>query len=220
MGTKEFADGFKKTLAFRCAPSSRTESRQVAMLNIGLEDTVAYYTVEDFAAGFKKTLAFQTCVFKQDTVAYYTVKEFAAGFKKGSSAEGIWIITRKAGTYFTSPDVLAFMGLSRTLCKLAMLNNGMEDTVVYYTVEEFAAGFKKTLAFQTCVCKQNSGSDMLAMLNMVQEDTLEVLPSRTPPSRTEVAMLNFVSQDMFACYMLEELAVGFKKMQPFPLSSS
>ena len=82
MGTKEFADGFKKTLAFRCAPSSRTESRQVAMLNIGLEDTVAYYTVEDFAAGFKKTLAFQTCVFKQDTVAYYTVKEFAAGFKK------------------------------------------------------------------------------------------------------------------------------------------
>ncbi|OLP90871.1 hypothetical protein AK812_SmicGene27501 [Symbiodinium microadriaticum] len=212
MGTKEFADGFKKTLAFRCAPSSRTESRQVAMLNIGLEDTVAYYTVEDFAAGFKKTLAFQTCVFKQDTVAYYTVKEFAAGFKKGSSAEGIWIITRKAGTYFTSPDVLAFMGVSRTLCKLAMLNNGMEDTVVYYTVEEFAAGFKKTLAFQTCVCKQNSGSS--------GEDTLEVCASRTPPSRTEVAMLNFVSQDMFACYMLEELAVGFKKTQTFPLSSS
>ena len=58
-----------------------------------------------------------------------------------------------------------------------MLNNGMEDTVVYYTVEEFAAGFKKTLAFQTCVCKQNSGSS--------GEDTLEVCASRTPPSRTE-----------------------------------
>ena len=39
-------------------------------------------------------------------------------------------------------------------------------------------------------------------------------------TQCKVAMLNFVSQDMFACYMLEELAVGFKKTQTFPLSSS
>jgi glutathione synthase/RimK-type ligase-like ATP-grasp enzyme len=53
-------------------------------MNIGLEDTLAYYTPEEFAAGFKKTMAFQPRVIKQN---------------RGSSGEGIWIIKLKAENY-------------------------------------------------------------------------------------------------------------------------
>jgi len=53
---------------------------QVATMNIGLEDTLAYYSPEEFAAGFKKTMAFQPRVIKQN---------------RGSSGEGIWIIKLK-----------------------------------------------------------------------------------------------------------------------------
>jgi len=53
---------------------------QVATMNIGLEDTLAYYSPEEFSAGFKKTMAFQPRVIKQN---------------RGSSGEGIWIIKLK-----------------------------------------------------------------------------------------------------------------------------
>ena len=35
---------------------------------------------------------------------------------------------------------------------------GLPDTLAYYSAEEFAAGFKKTMAFQPRVIKQNRGS--------------------------------------------------------------
>eukprot|EP00932_Pfiesteria_piscicida_P017059 SRR837773.3959.p2 GENE.SRR837773.3959~~SRR837773.3959.p2 ORF type:complete len:394 (+),score=228.99 SRR837773.3959:83-1183(+) len=57
---------------------------KVATLNIGLEDTLAYYTPEAFAEGFKKTMKFQPRVIKQN---------------RGSSGEGIWIIKLKDGKY-------------------------------------------------------------------------------------------------------------------------
>jgi hypothetical protein len=57
---------------------------KVAKLNIGLEDTFAYYTEEEFKAGFKKTMAFQPRVIKQN---------------RGSSGEGIWIIKLESGDY-------------------------------------------------------------------------------------------------------------------------
>ena len=44
------------------------------------------------------------------------------------------------------------------LRKVDMLSIGVEDTLPHYTVEEIAAGFKKTLAFQTCARKQDGGS--------------------------------------------------------------
>jgi len=57
---------------------------KVAKLNIGLEDTLAYYNAEEFAAGFKKTMKFQPRVIKQN---------------RGSSGEGIWIIKLKSEEY-------------------------------------------------------------------------------------------------------------------------
>jgi hypothetical protein len=55
---------------------------KIATLNIGLEDTLSYYTEEAFIAGFKKTMAFRPRVIKQN---------------RGSAGEGIWIIKLKAG---------------------------------------------------------------------------------------------------------------------------
>merc|ERR1712190_630957 len=57
-----------------------------------------------------------------------------------------------------SPDVMTNMGAKDALCKIAKLSIGLEDTLAYYTPEEFEEGFKKTMAFQPRVIKQNRGS--------------------------------------------------------------
>jgi len=57
---------------------------KIATLNIGLEDTLAYYDEKEFAEGFKKTMKFQPRVIKQN---------------RGSAGEGIWIIKLKKGDY-------------------------------------------------------------------------------------------------------------------------
>jgi len=57
-----------------------------------------------------------------------------------------------------SPTVMEKMGAKDALCKIAKLNIGLEDTLAYYDEESFAAGFKKTMAFQPRVIKQNRGS--------------------------------------------------------------
>eukprot|EP00424_Heterocapsa_rotundata_P000095 CAMPEP_0168643372 /NCGR_PEP_ID=MMETSP0503-20121227/7599_1 /TAXON_ID=89963 /ORGANISM="Heterocapsa rotundata, Strain SCCAP K-0483" /LENGTH=52 /DNA_ID=CAMNT_0008686693 /DNA_START=1 /DNA_END=155 /DNA_ORIENTATION=+ len=49
------------------------------------------------------------------------------------------------------------MGAKDALCKIAHLNIGLEDTLAYYDVDSFSAGFKKTMAFQPRVIKQNRG---------------------------------------------------------------
>merc|ERR1712054_574850 len=60
---------------------------KVAKMNIGLEDTLAYYDEAEFAEGFKKTMKFQPRVIKQN---------------RGSAGEGIWIIKLKSGEYCSS----------------------------------------------------------------------------------------------------------------------
>jgi len=57
-----------------------------------------------------------------------------------------------------SPDVMEFMGAKDALTKIASLNIGLPDTLSYYDQDSFAAGFKKTMAFQPRVIKQNRGS--------------------------------------------------------------
>merc|ERR1712232_1212975 len=56
------------------------------------------------------------------------------------------------------PDVMEFMGAKDALCKIANMHIGLEDTLAYYSVQELEAGFKKTMAFQPRVIKQNRGS--------------------------------------------------------------
>merc|ERR1719428_1341245 len=66
---------------------------------------------------------------------------------------------RKLGIQvWPSPDVMEFMGAKDALVKIATLNIGLEDTLAYYSAAEFNTGFKKTMAFQPRVMKQNRGS--------------------------------------------------------------
>ena len=41
------------------------------------------------------------------------------------------------------PDVMVSMGAQDTLCKVATLSIGLEDTLAYHMAKQSAAGFKK-----------------------------------------------------------------------------
>merc|ERR1719263_1453573 len=53
---------------------------------------------------------------------------------------------------------MEFMGAKDALTRIAHLNIGLLDTLTYFEPETFKAGFKKTMAFQPRVIKQNRGS--------------------------------------------------------------
>ena len=82
----------------------------------------------------------------------------ADGGDQGKFDDGMRAMRKRGIQVWPSPDVMEFMGAKDALCKVATLNIGLEDTLAYYTAEEFSAGFKKTMAFQPRVIKQNRGS--------------------------------------------------------------
>ena len=84
---------------------------RVSISNIGWEDALAPFTINESATSFKKPLAFQPHGIKQS---------------RGPSGEGIWTTKRQPGSPCTSPDVMLFMGSKDILCKVAMLNIGVE----------------------------------------------------------------------------------------------
>jgi hypothetical protein len=67
-------------------------------------------------------------------------------------------LQKKGIQAWPSPDVMEFMGAKDALTKIAKLNIGLEDTLTYYDEAAFIEGFKKTMAFQPRVVKQNRGS--------------------------------------------------------------
>jgi len=82
----------------------------------------------------------------------------ADGGDQGKFDNGMRAIRKKGIQVWPAPDVMEFMGAKDALCKIATLNIGLEDTLAYYDPAVFAAGFKKTMAFQPRVIKQNRGS--------------------------------------------------------------
>jgi hypothetical protein len=65
----------------------------------------------------------------------------------------------KAGKpVWSSPDVQTKMGAKDALVQINSLSCGLPDTLAYYTPAELESGFKKTMAFQPRVIKQNRGS--------------------------------------------------------------
>merc|ERR1712118_57985 len=65
---------------------------------------------------------------------------------------------KKGIQVWPSPDVMEFMGAKDALTRIAHLNIGLEDTLTYFEEDTFKAGFKKTMAYQPRVIKQNRGS--------------------------------------------------------------
>ncbi|CAJ1355121.1 unnamed protein product [Effrenium voratum] len=82
----------------------------------------------------------------------------AAGGDQIKFDDAMRALQKKGKQVWPSPDVMTNMGAKDALCKIANLSIGLPDTLAYYSPEEFAAGFKKTMAFQPRVIKQNRGS--------------------------------------------------------------
>merc|ERR1719394_1420976 len=82
----------------------------------------------------------------------------ADGGDQGKFDDGMRGLRKLGIQVWPSPDVMEFMGAKDALCKIATLNIGLEDTLAYYDDAAFKAGFKKTMAFQPRVIKQNRGS--------------------------------------------------------------
>jgi len=82
----------------------------------------------------------------------------ADGGDQGKFDDAMREIRKQGIQVWPSPDVMEFMGAKDALCKVASLNIGLEDTLAYYTAEDFSTGFKKTMKFQPRVIKQNRGS--------------------------------------------------------------
>merc|ERR1712078_940277 len=72
--------------------------------------------------------------------------------------DSVRALQAKGDQAWPSPDVMEFMGAKDALTKIATLNIGLEDTLSYYEPATFSEGFKKTMAFQPRVIKQNRGS--------------------------------------------------------------
>merc|ERR1719181_2159550 len=59
---------------------------------------------------------------------------------------------------WSSPKIQTQMGAKDALVNIGKLNCGLEDSYAYYSEEALITGFKKSMAFQPRVIKQNRGS--------------------------------------------------------------
>merc|ERR1712232_823598 len=72
--------------------------------------------------------------------------------------DGLRALRKKGIQVWPSPDVMEKMGAKDALTNVANMSIGLPDTLSYYDDEAFKVGFKKTMAFQPRVIKQNRGS--------------------------------------------------------------
>merc|ERR1719191_863905 len=82
----------------------------------------------------------------------------ADGGSQGKFDDALRGLRKKGIQVWPSPDVMEFMGAKDALTRIAHLNIGLEDTLTYFEEDTFKAGFKKTMAYQPRVIKQNRGS--------------------------------------------------------------
>ncbi|CAK9085387.1 unnamed protein product [Durusdinium trenchii] len=123
------------------------------MINSGMSCQLIHYTHEEHDKFFELCKNFDFVIVRCNPGQIKADGGDQQKFDDGMRA------LRKAGKQiWPSPDVMEKMGAKDALCKVATMNIGLEDTLAYYSPEEFAAGFKKTMAFQPRVIKQNRGS--------------------------------------------------------------
>lgn len=81
-------------------------------------------------------------------------------------------ISNRGVRVMTTPDVMKKMGAKDVLGKIGHLNCGLEDTKVYYTIQEWEQHFPKTLD-RTRVVKQNRGSsgEGIWVVNVIDKTT-------------------------------------------------
>jgi len=123
------------------------------MISAGMSCQLIHYAHEQHAQFFEICTQFDFIIVRCNPGQ---IK--ADGGDQGKFDDGMRALRKLGIQVWPSPDVMEFMGAKDALCKVAHLNIGLEDTLAYYSPEDFAAGFKKTMAFQPRVLKQNRGS--------------------------------------------------------------
>ena len=123
------------------------------MINAGMSCQLIHYVHEEHDKFFEVCKNFDFIIVRCNPGQ---IK--ADGGDQNKFDDGMRAIRKLGIQVWPSPDVMEKMGAKDALCKVATMNIGLEDTLAYYTPEEFAAGFKKTMAFQPRVIKQNRGS--------------------------------------------------------------
>jgi len=123
------------------------------MINAGMSCQLIHYTHEEHDKFFELCKSFDFIIVRCNPGQ---IK--ADGGDQGKFDDGMRQMRKLGIQVWPSPDVMEKMGAKDALCKVAKLNIGLEDTLAYYSPEEFAEGFKKTMKFQPRVIKQNRGS--------------------------------------------------------------
>jgi len=85
---------------------------------------------------------------------------------------------------WSSPKIQTQMGAKDALVNIGKLNCGLEDTYAYYDENELTEGFKKTMAFQPRVIKQNRGSAgegiwLCWLWDKEKDEKIEIYPAKT-----------------------------------------
>jgi hypothetical protein len=122
------------------------------LINAGMSCQIVQYSIEkhdDFFATLDKFDAIVVrCNPGQIKAAGGSQQKFDDAMMKLAATRPVW----------PTPDVMARMGAKDALCMIRDMDFGLVDTVGYYDPAEIASGFRKTIAFQPRVVKQNRGS--------------------------------------------------------------
>jgi len=123
------------------------------MIASGMSCQLVHYTPSEHDAFFKVMEGFDAVIVRCNPGQINS-----AGGDQMKFDDGMRSLQKKGIQVWPSPDVMTNMGAKDALCKIADLAIGLPDTLAYYSPEELDAGFKKTMAFQPRVIKQNRGS--------------------------------------------------------------
>jgi len=123
------------------------------MINAGCSCQVVHYLHEEHDAFFALMAKFDAVIVRCNPGQ---IK--ADGGSQQAFDDAMRAIKKSGIQVWPSPDVMEFMGAKDALTKIATMSIGLPDTLSYYEEGSFIEGFKKTMAFQPRVIKQNRGS--------------------------------------------------------------
>jgi len=121
-------------------------------INAGMSCQPIFYVKEEHDTFFQVLEQFD-CVVVRINPGQIT----AAGGDQAKFDEDMMKLYSKLPVWPT-PDVMSKMGAKDALCKIKDMYFGLPDTVGYYEPADLETGFRKTIAFQPRVVKQNRGS--------------------------------------------------------------
>merc|ERR1719284_2052616 len=123
------------------------------MINAGMSCQLIHYVHDEHDKFFEVVKGFDALIVRCNPGQ---IK--ADGGSQEKFDDAMRALKKSGKEVWPSPDVMEFMGAKDALTKIANLNIGLPDTLSHYEEAAFIEGFKKTMAFQPRVIKQNRGS--------------------------------------------------------------